>query len=168
MMRSNAMNPTRTVLSTLALTLSVISSSSAAMFSFTPLDAPDSSGTVAQDVINPGVVVGEFSAADLPVRRAFLLSRGQYLAIVVPGSLRTGARNMNNVGDIVGYFRDPVRVFHGFLLHQGVFSPINAPGATDSFANGINDSRGIVGEYTDASGVGHGFLLSGGQFSVID
>src|SRR6476646_946285 len=163
MMRSNAMKPTRNLLSTLstlALTLGVISSSSAALFSFTPLDAPGSQGTVAQDINNQGVAVGEFSAADLPVRRAFLLSRGQYLTVVVPGTLRTGAHYINNVGDMVGYFRDPVRVFHGFLLHQGVFSPINPPNAKDTFANGINDSGRIVGEYTDASGVSHGFLLS--------
>jgi hypothetical protein len=126
MMRSNAMKPTRNLLSTLsalALTVGVISSSSAALFSFTPLDAPGSQGTVAQDINNQGVAVGEFATADLPVRRAFLLSRGQYLTVAVPGTLRTGAHNINNVGDMVGYFRDPSEFFTASRCTKGFSRP---------------------------------------------
>jgi probable HAF family extracellular repeat protein len=91
-----------------------------------------------------------------------------FTTIDVPGATITEAQGINNLGQIVGFFRTSAsRANHGFLLSRGTFTTIDVPGATDTIANGINDRGQIVGEF-DANGKIHGFLLSGEDFTIID
>jgi uncharacterized membrane protein len=83
---------------------------------------------------------------------------GDYTSFEVPGSSITRARDINNLGDIVGRFDDAFGT-HGFLLSGGNFTTIDVPGSIETRAFGINDAGQIVGEYTDAAGM-HGFLAT--------
>jgi hypothetical protein len=93
--------------------------------------------------------------ADAATGRGFLLSKGVFTTIDVPGKTMT-ALGINDEGDIVGQQYDPSA--HPYLLSKGVLTTIEIPGG---FANvtafGINSKGDIVGSY---SGGLHGFLLS--------
>ena len=92
-----------------------------------------------------------------------------FTSIDFPGSTDTWALDINNNGQIVGYYRylysDIEARQNGFLLSGGIFSPIEYSRNTVAF--GINDKDQIVGHYsTDGTGA-HAFLLSGGSFTPI-
>jgi probable HAF family extracellular repeat protein len=86
-------------------------------------------------------------------------------------SASTGATNafgINDTGQIVGSYRDPMNVFHGFLLSGGTYTPLTDPLATNSTtAVGINAAGQIVGRYHNGTGT-HGFLYNGGIYSTLD
>jgi len=84
----------------------------------------------------------------------FLLERGRYTTIEVPGATgETSALGINNRGQIVGATSTgPGQEPHGFLLRGGAggpFTPIDVPGAPGTSATGINDAGVIVGVYTN-------------------
>jgi probable HAF family extracellular repeat protein len=132
-------------------------------FSFTQIDVPGATDTLAYGINDAEQVVGTFH--DNTGSHAFLDTGGRYTTIVVPGApLITTAQNINNVGQIVGIFGNSF-VQHGFLDTGGSFTQIDVPGATTTItgAYGINDAGQIVG----VSG-SHGFLDTGGSFTQID
>src|SRR5688572_17899709 len=91
-----------------------------------------------------------------------------YTAIDCPESFDTGARDINDRGDIVGICED-ANGRHGFLLRKGVFTLIDAPDAPLlTLATGINNRGDVVGHYLGNDDVGHGFLLRQGHFTTID
>jgi len=129
---------------------------------FHNIHVPDSRGegvSMAQD--NGRVLVGSFgSNADGHVY-GFVRNRpGEFQTINFPGHglVCTGARWINEKGDIVGvYGRNCAGVRQGYLLRQGKFVTIDPPGAVDTQADAINDDGQIVGMYTDRAGVIHGY-----------
>jgi probable HAF family extracellular repeat protein len=81
----------------------------------------------------------------------------------------TAPIDMNNLGDMVGYYDNPGGVFHGYLkLKDAPFVPVDFPGAAATVTVGINDNRDVVGVYIDQAGFQHGFRLSNGVFTSID
>jgi probable HAF family extracellular repeat protein len=79
----------------------------------------------------------------------------------------TGARAINQRGDIVGGFAiidsadicyPPFVESHGYLLRDGQFTLIDFPGAPVNDAFAINDDGVIVGRFTDARGRTRGFM----------
>jgi uncharacterized membrane protein len=92
-----------------------------------------------------------------------------YTTIDVPGATDTFGSGVNDVGQIVGCYRDAGGTYHGFLLDvDGSYTPIDVPGATRTEAYGINSPGQIVGEYVDAGGR-QGFLLDvDGSYTTID
>jgi probable HAF family extracellular repeat protein len=127
--------------------------------------------------------VGEY-VDDRLVSRGFLLERGRFTRIDVPGSKGTNAAKINNRGQIVGVYSDtspdlgdrpdsdptdPNYKLRGFLLDKhGRLTRIDFPGARSSQAVGINDRGQVVGEYKDAAGKFHGYLWDKGRFTTID
>jgi hypothetical protein len=74
--------------------------------SFTTIDVPGATGTVAQDVNDAGDVVGSYVAAGRT--RGFLLDRnGQLYWIDFPGAVFTRAAGINARREIVGTYRLP-------------------------------------------------------------
>ena len=73
----------------------------------------------------------------------------------------TGARRINQRGDIVGLFQEVEpcdgTASHGFLLRDGKFTRFDVPGAVLTAAIGINDDGVIVGRYDDRKGRTRGF-----------
>ena len=53
-------------------------------------------------------------------RHGFLLSRGGFNTIDVPGALRTSAFGINPRGDIAGAYTDTSGEVHGYLLNREV------------------------------------------------
>jgi uncharacterized membrane protein len=101
-----------------------------------------------------------------PPYSGFLLDKGVFATIEVPGARATAALDINNRGQIVGaYFTNSN---HGFLLERGVCTTIDPPGATITQPNGINNLGQIVGAYADAGGMIHGFRREGRTFTTLD
>ena len=77
--------------------------------------------------------------------------------------------DINNLGQVVGVFRDANGGYHGFLGSSSltIIDDPNA-GTTGTLGFDLNDQGQVVGSYTDASFVSHGFLLSQGQFTTLD
>jgi len=90
-----------------------------------------------------------------------------FTQIDVPGASFTQAPDLNNAGQIVGFFDNIPGIYHGFLYINGVFTQIDVPGASFTVAEGINDWGQIVGFFENGTGI-HGFLDSGGVFTQID
>lgn len=93
-----------------------------------------------------------------------------FTTIDAPGAVNgTFAYDINDRGDIVGFFSDAFSQLHGFLLSGDTFTVIDAPGAVYGTAIfGINGTGDMVGAYYDASFEPRGFLLSQGTFTGID
>jgi len=137
---------------------------------FTSLDVPGATTTVAQGINADGAVVGAY--VDSAGRQhGFLLRGGTFTTIDYPGALTTGVRGINSQGDMVGVHVDatglPGGGSRGFLLRQGAFSDINYPGHLTTIPVKIYDSGQIVGCYHDNDTMGsmHGWLFSDGNFS---
>jgi hypothetical protein len=92
-----------------------------------------------------------------------------FVTVDVPGSAQTRVLDLNEPGDLVGFYR-MAGVTHGFFRGRDErFVTIDAPNATATFPHGINDRGDITGRFIEA-GSNHtrGFLLIGGTYSVFD
>ncbi|HWN99949.1 MAG TPA: hypothetical protein VNS63_11840 [Blastocatellia bacterium] len=98
-----------------------------------------------------------------------------FTTIDFPGAGLTVANEVNENGEIVGFYRlalpsppGALGPFRGFLLSNGQFTTIHVPGAARTRAFGIDNAGDIVGDYF-LSGVNYGFLLKAGsnQFQTI-
>ncbi len=138
--------------------------------SFTTIDPPGSSGSIAYGINNNGDIVGFYGLPTLPGHafegRGFLDVGGNFTTIDFQGAPETRAQGINDFGNIVGYGRFGTRN-DGFLYVGGNFTTINFPGAQFTEAFDINNSGNIVGGYSNA-GEFHGFLYVGGNFTTID
>ena len=129
---------------------------------FHNIHVPGSRGehvSMAQD--NGRVLVGSFYTNPGDPIYGFVRNRpGEFQTIKFHGHglVCTGARWINEKGDIVGvYGPNCAGVRHGYLLRQGKFVTIDPPGAVDTQSDAINDDGVIVGLYTDRTGVTHGY-----------
>ena len=83
---------------------------------FTTIDFPGASSTIAVGVNPRGEIVGAYDDAD-GVRHGFLLSGDQFTSFDFPGASFTVAFGINSRGDIVGWYMT-AGVSHGFLLSR--------------------------------------------------
>lgn len=96
-----------------------------------------------------GEIAGFYDdAAD--TTHGFLLSKGTFTTIDVPGALFTAVTDINNAGVMIGAYDDTAGGCvagncHGFVLRQGTFTTIDFPGASHTEVLGINDAGEIVG-----------------------
>jgi len=143
---------------------------------FTTIDVPGATGTLAVDINAEGAIVGRYSMAGQT--HGFLLSpAGEVVTIDFPGASLTVAASINDLGDIVGQYALPSAPTqrHGFLLKDGEFTSFDPPGSTFTNALGINERGDIVGRFCvlsrcRAPGLGdfRGFVLRDGEFTIID
>ena len=135
-------------------------------YSFSVIDIPGSSATIASGIDVLGHVVGY--ATEGSGTHGFLLADGAMTSVAFPGAPWSAAYGINTAGQIVGaYGADETTGRHGFLLGGGRFSSIDVPGATDTVARGINNHGQIVGDFAGADGLRHAFLLTGGSYRTI-
>src|SRR5262249_7580768 len=95
-----------------------------------------------------------------------------FTSLDFPGGDITTARGINDLGEIVGTYRNPsAPPRHALLIRNGKFLPL-APstllGTDYSEAFKINDRGDVVGQYIGDDGFFHGFLLSKGVVTTLD
>jgi YVTN family beta-propeller protein len=162
-------------------------------------DFPISDFTDGYKMNDYGRVVGQY-ATNFP-NHGFILSGAmnligppspcQFFSFDYPDSQATGNRGINNLGQLVGFYRvrgNPAR--HGFLATRAVnedsdhnntcpasgipgkrgadLAYINYPGAANTQATAITPAGEIVGRYFSSDGKQHGFILRGGQYAPVD
>ncbi|MBI3949874.1 MAG: HYR domain-containing protein, partial [Acidobacteria bacterium] len=139
-------------------------------YTYSTIDFPGATGTIAIDINDQGEIVGEYSTTGTingPLHGFLRDAQGNFITIDFPGATVTALVGINDQGEIVGtYFSGGQR--HGFLRDsQGNFVSFDFPGATETFPYGINDQGEIVGGYY--AGGWHGFLRDAqGNFTTID
>jgi uncharacterized membrane protein len=134
---------------------------------FATVDVPGASSTIAFAITAAGDIVGDYSTTVGPCTtvpdagcHGFLLSKGTFTTIDVPGAFGTTARGISPEGTIVGFYLNATG-FHGFMFSNDAFITLNID-APESLIFSINPAGSIVGASN------HGFLLWRGAFSVID
>lgn len=149
---------------------------------YTRLDYPGASLTVAFDINNSGHIVGFYRDANSnfhgfvydPRTRSFA-SIDYTNPICTTG---TDARGINERGDIVGTCTDAAGNFYGYLLTEDGFTPIQVPGHLSTIPQRISsEGRIIVGCIHDTNmsttmfGMrrdAEGFNLFGGMFGGLN
>ena len=90
--------------------------------------------------------------------KAYIIRRGTFSPLEVPGATQTAAWDVNATGLVVGVYRDAAGAFHGFHYDGQAFGRVDVPGATATRAFGVNAQGDIVGAFVDISGRTHGFV----------
>jgi probable HAF family extracellular repeat protein len=146
---------------------------------FTPVvvppgvEDPSALGIGPTDLNDRRQIVGVYSdntkATSAPdaTRGAFLLDRGRYLRLNVPGARKSNAFDINDRGQVVGQYQDANGVFHGYVWQRGRFRTIDVPGQPPGTTNatGINN-RGQITGLTGPVQASVGFVLDRGRFTT--
>jgi len=103
-------------------------------------------------------IVGFFTDLIDGRTKGYIVRRGAFSPLEVPGSTFTAAWDVNAAGLIVGIYRDAAGAFHGFQYDGRTFGRIDVPGATATRVVGVNAHGDMVGFYVDPGGRTHGFL----------
>jgi uncharacterized membrane protein len=147
---------------------------------FATIDYPGAWCTDAWAINAAGDIVGTYYPKPAsgvcntgPGQHGYLLRKGRFTSIDVPGSTFTGGYGINSEGDIVGHYGvPPLGKMNGFLFRNGEFTTYDhTPANQMTCGMGINPEGQIVGHYQDAvasGGLIHGFLLNEGVFTTID
>src|SRR5271170_7475545 len=69
-----------------------------------------------------------------------------YTTLPVPGTSFENAWDINNSGQVVGFFTSSGTT-QGYLLSGSTLTPLDVASSTYTFALGINNSGKVVGEY---------------------
>src|SRR5512140_3789592 len=133
-----------------------------AAYTFTRLDYPGAAVTRLIGLNDHLEMVGHYIMPG-GVRHAMMVRLGTFIPLDPDGVLGThasGALQINNRGDVTGYYTD-TSGRHGFVLRGNALTTIDYPGSSYTQANGISDQGVVFGHFRDAAGVFHGFVLRG-------
>jgi hypothetical protein len=160
----------------------------------TSFDVPGSATLLVKGNNNRGQVVGEYADTE-PVRGADGLlppgsvhgfirqPNGRITRFDVPFPYLHDIGDINDRGQIVGYYDDPTRPYNlpgGFLRQpDGRIVKLDVPGALSTDPRCINNKGQVFGSYIDAGampnpdgtipqGVGHGFVWHKGRYTTFD
>ena len=103
------------------------------------------------------LMVGSFTDTD-GRSKAFMVNRGSFTRLEVPGSLGTAGWDVNPSRVVVGSYVDTAGAVHGYQYDGQTFGRIDAPGAATTRVFGINPAGDMVGMFVDTAGRTHGFL----------
>lgn len=87
---------------------------------------------------------------------------------LLPTNVNSQATDINNAGQVVGFFMPSTTTSDGFIDNNGSLTVLQAPGSTFTQALGENNDGQVVGFYNDANGNSHGFVYSGGIYTTVD
>ena len=140
------------------------------------IDVPGAVFTVAAGINNDGAIVGQYRLAtdSPPIRRGFLLTRGQFINIEPPGSIFTNVLGISRTGVIVGRFCTTVPCtpesasVHGFVLTGRKFTTFDVPGAHGTNAWKVSPQGYLLGGDTDADGSPQLFMTAHDGVKTID
>jgi hypothetical protein len=121
-------------------------------------------GTAAQAINNASQIVGAAivnPSGPPPVHSFFLPNGGAYQDFDVTATAISSAFGINNKGQIVGGYEEPITVGKAYSGTAGAPLPLVPPGSAEATAAGINDAGVIVGSYdTTFHGASHSFIWS--------
>ncbi len=141
-----------------------------AQYSFTKVDYPGAAVTRLIGLNDHYEMVGHYIMPGQP-RHAFKYWRGEFEPLDPAGVLGTyesAANQINNRGEITGWYSDAPGTRHGYVLRDGIVNTIDYPGTTYTQVNGVSDTGIVFGHFRDASLLFHGFTLQDGVFTRID
>jgi uncharacterized membrane protein len=148
----------------------LIASSCFAQYTFTSVDYPGAAITRLVGLNDHFEIVGHYIMPG-GVRHAMLFSKGQFIPLDPDGILGTHtsvANQVNNRGDITGWYADALGQHHGYVMRKGVVNTIDYPGATFTHVNGVTDNETVIGHYKSSDGHVHGFIFKDDNFTSID
>lgn len=165
----------RSILSTSVLLASTLTF--AQTFSYAPINVPGAVATEARGINNNGEIVGFYkttSCQDTPAEfpivptcavKGFKYVNGSYIKLMVPNSTSTAILGVNDLGDLVGFYKKSDGSSHGFIwFHTNVVKTIDRPNQANSTVPfGINKAGTVVG----SSGSG-GWVWVNGTFSTFN
>jgi uncharacterized membrane protein len=141
---------------------------------FTSIDFPGAPQTECTAINDEGTIVGGFFRGEGSTLEfhGFQLKDGNFMQIDVPAAgtcsgiighferCATAVGDINDMGQMTGWFTDSSAQPHGFVATDGVFETVEVPfpSAVYTQALGINNSGDVVGRYLDSAGVLHGFV----------
>jgi hypothetical protein len=157
----------------------------------TKFDVPDASFILVKGINNRGEVVGEYGGPDAVAGpdgtvppgtiHGFVRDRrGVITTFDIPFFRLHDVADINDRGQIVGYYNKPDGTSGGYLRKKGGrFIRIDFPGASYTTVHGINNRGQVVGAYLEGGvtpnpdgtlppGVVHGFLWERGRFTRLD
>lgn len=130
--------------------------------SLTQYDVPGAVHTNVTGINDSGDFCG-FFFNDGALITPFLNVNGTLIPFNLPGVNVIYPRAINNLGQVVGIYTDPVdpSVEHGFFRDSdgSVTYPLDFPNGRDTAILGINDRGVLVGGWRDTSFIFHAFLL---------
>ena len=136
-------------------------------FTYTSIDCPGATWTIALGINERGTIVGQYYDASEGRYCGFLRTReGSYSsACTADGISIDGAAGINARGDIaVGCYGGTSTC----LFRDGVLTRLDIQGAWTTGPAGINQQGDVVGGYIDASWQYHGYLWRDGVSTTID
>ena len=133
--------------------------------------APGPTRPIATRINDRGQITGDCFTTkerfEQGLKRGFLLDRGRFITVNVPGSDSTEAVGLDNRGRVVGETGtlEPFDLY-GYLWEDGRITRIDVPGADVTGAEEINERGQIAGTYGDdpARVATRGYLLDKGKF----
>ena len=137
---------------------------------------PGSMGSGANGVNINGTVVGSYTTANPSLGigyHGFTYNGSSYSTFNAPISdpakhLGTAAYDINNAGQVVGFFTDLSGNYHGFVQNGSSYQIVDVAGGNNTQILGENNLGQLVGTYDDSSGNVHGFLMTGSIVTTID
>jgi hypothetical protein len=160
----------RRVLAAAALLLATtFVSTASAQYTFSNIQFPGATSTMAQGINDQGKIVGHYLDGTDGRWHGLIFQNGVYTTLDYPGVPGTFLLGINSQSDIVGYycFGDCGYDDHfPFLYAGGTFSPLPQPAgsrANNTVPKDINDQGVISGNFLDPCFCKfHGFTYSGG------
>jgi uncharacterized membrane protein len=144
---------------------------------FTTIRVPGAVLTEAEGINNRGVVVGGYLDRD-GNGHGYRWEKGRFTTIDPPdtrvepliGAAIVLLQDVNDRGDMVGFYTPGNGTFRGFLFRKGRYTTFAVPGSQATAPFDINNRGQIAGAAFDET-TGHGFLLAkgvGGPVTQID
>jgi hypothetical protein len=96
------------------------------------------------------------------VSHSFLYADGVYTTLEVPGALNTTVTQLNDVGQIVGTYRDTTGTY-SFIYQNGHYATIAVPGAAFTSVIQTSSSGKLLGTYFDGTSGLHPFIYDQGH-----
>jgi uncharacterized membrane protein len=156
-------------------------------FSYAAINVPGAVATEARGINNNGEIVGFYKTVacqdyDIKVPscavKGFKFVNGSFVKLMVPNSTSTAILGVNDLGDLVGFYRKSDGTRHGFIwYHTNVVKTIDFPGTASTqgvvtAAFGINRVGTVVGGVWSISSTGtfpsNGFVWVNGTFTTMD
>lgn len=141
---------------------------------YTSVDVPIAKyGTEVRGINDYGQMTGVFVNDVSPNVHSFLYDGSIFTTLDIPAAGDVGflhgtqANDINNSGQIVGFYGDNSGLTHGFLYGGGSYTTLDVPNSKFTSATGINDNGIVVGFFYDNIGI-HGFSYDGMNYTAID